>query len=160
MLCATSRPMSLRSLRVLLPLVGCAFALPLVHCDNPSPAVTQVPDGSTGPINEPDASVQPEGGVVVPDVQLQSDKLDLLLAIDNSGSMSIKAQLLSKSLGPMLRRLTNPNCLKSDGSVAGVSSAGACPDGSTIEFHLSRTFTLVSSRHRLALSVETCVRAA
>jgi len=127
--------MSLRSLRVLLPLVGCAFALPLVHCDNPSTAVVPGPEaGATldaGPTPEGDAAS--EAGPT-PDVQLQSDKLDLLLAVDNSFSMNIKAQLLSKSLGPMLRRLTNPNCLKSDGSIAGVSNAGTCPDGSSIEF--------------------------
>jgi hypothetical protein len=122
--------MSLRSLRVLLPLVGCAFALPLVHCDNPTTAIPGAEAGATL-----DAGPTPEGDAgPTPDVQLQSDKLDLLLAVDNSGSMSIKAQLLSKSLGPMLRRLANPNCLKSDGSVAAVSSAGTCPDGSSIEF--------------------------
>jgi len=68
--------------------------------------------------------------------QARTSKVDLLLAIDNSLSMSDKQALLAKSLPALLTRLVNPPCVNSTGSsvVQPTSPDAACPENSHREF--------------------------
>ncbi len=65
------------------------------------------------------------------------DKIDILLAIDNSPSMADKQQILSLAILDLMESLINPSCLDIEGQpVAGQpsSSFDACPAGSTRDF--------------------------
>ncbi|HKO49076.1 MAG TPA: hypothetical protein VJV79_15195 [Polyangiaceae bacterium] len=58
------------------------------------------------------------------------DKIDLLFMIDNSASMQDKQNLLSDAVPPLVARLVNPICVKSDGTPSGATaSSGVCPAG-------------------------------
>ena len=48
------------------------------------------------------------------------DKIDILLAIDNSSSMGDKQNILAKAIPKLITRLVTPNCVKSD------DASGAC----------------------------------
>ncbi|HEY6080638.1 MAG TPA: hypothetical protein VIW29_17610 [Polyangiaceae bacterium] len=72
-----------------------------------------------------------EGYVPPDEPQVQSDKVDLLLAIDNSISMADKQELLAKSLPSLIGNLIYPPCVREDGaSVAQPAPGGSCPAGS------------------------------
>jgi hypothetical protein len=58
-----------------------------------------------------------------------ASKIDLLLAIDNSSSMSDKQQLLKKSVPDLLMRLVSPRCIGPSGAVIGAWANGACAAG-------------------------------
>lgn len=58
-----------------------------------------------------------------------ASRVDLLLVIDNSPSMSDKQELLRKSLPDLLTRLVSPRCLDGAGAVVGTSTNGACLRG-------------------------------
>ncbi|MDB4942675.1 MAG: hypothetical protein JWP97_2209 [Labilithrix sp.] len=70
------------------------------------------------------------------------DKVDLLFAIDNSGSMGDKQQILSEAVPALLTGLLNPNCVDSEGKSVGKTADPngnegnkfGCPAGSTPEF--------------------------
>ncbi len=76
--------------------------------------------------------------------QAAVDKIDLLLAIDNSGSMGDKQRFLAEAVPNLVARLVTPNCV--DGNGALVKANGAvgvdadptglygCPAGSRPEF--------------------------
>jgi len=68
--------------------------------------------------------------------QARASKVDLLLAIDNSISMSDKQAILAKSLPLLLTRLVNPPCVNSTGDsvVQPTSPDAACPENSHREF--------------------------
>jgi hypothetical protein len=67
--------------------------------------------------------------------QTAVEKIDLLFDIDNSASMGDKQAYLEQAIPDLITRLVTPNCLSNaTGQVAGQSSLGACPKGSTIEF--------------------------
>jgi hypothetical protein len=59
-----------------------------------------------------------------------SDKIDLLLMIDNSASMQDKQELLKTAVPVLVSRLANPLCVNSDGTPSGAASSnGKCPSG-------------------------------
>lgn len=64
------------------------------------------------------------------------DKVDLLLAIDNSSSMADKQQILAAAIPDLVARLTNPVCLDATGLVvmAPASPLDPCPPGSNRQF--------------------------
>lgn len=62
------------------------------------------------------------------------DKIDLLLAIDNSSSMGDKQKFLASAVPQLVERLVTPNCVKADGTIGGPSTLnqlgeGECSDG-------------------------------
>lgn len=68
--------------------------------------------------------------------QNQIDKIDILLAIDDSGSMSDKQAILAVTVPDLVDALANPPCLGEDGSVVAQPDGplSECPDGSRREF--------------------------
>ncbi len=65
------------------------------------------------------------------------DKIDILLAIDNSSSMKDKQEILATAVPALIRRLIEPPCLDlATGAPTGVTvdAKGECPDGSEPEF--------------------------
>jgi len=62
-----------------------------------------------------------------------TSKLDILFAVQNSGSMVGVGPYVQASVQAMFDRLLNPNCVDATGTIVGVSSAGACTKGS-LEF--------------------------
>ena len=74
-------------------------------------------------------SVDDPLGTIPQGTLTRASKLDLLLMIDNSPSMSDKQQLLKKSLPDLLTRLVRPRCLGPSGNVLGESASGVCAAG-------------------------------
>jgi hypothetical protein len=78
------------------------------------------------------------GGPIPPDTgpQKEVDKVDLLLAIDNSISMAEKQQLFAKAVPELVKRLVNPHCVTPAGQIAAEPAAPdlPCPAGSSREF--------------------------
>lgn len=68
--------------------------------------------------------------------QAEGNKVDLLIAIDNSISMAEKQRLFAKSIPELLERLVSPYCLDSHGDVVlhPASPTEACPSASQREF--------------------------
>jgi hypothetical protein len=66
----------------------------------------------------------------------QVDKIDLLLVIDDSGSMADKQQVLAQAVPDLVKRLVTPLCVdKEDNAVDPQPQPGEeCPGGSTPEF--------------------------
>lgn len=67
------------------------------------------------------------------------DKIDLLLAIDNSASMKDKQEFLAKAVPRLVERLVTPNCVTNEGKVVGPAQTdergeGLCPAESRPEF--------------------------
>ncbi|HVY25904.1 MAG TPA: hypothetical protein VHB79_05105 [Polyangiaceae bacterium] len=72
--------------------------------------------------------------------QAEVDKVDLLLAIDNSISMADKQKLFAKAVPELVKRLINPRCVSTTGVVVEepASPDDACPAGSKREFEALR----------------------
>jgi hypothetical protein len=84
--------------------------------------------GSVGGVGGVDAGTGTGGNAVARKV----DKLDILLAIDNSRSMADKQQILSLALGDLVESLANPPCIDPATGAAKVQPAGpldVCPEG-------------------------------
>lgn len=65
------------------------------------------------------------------------ERIDLLLAIDNSASMGDKQEILARAVPDLVKRLANPRCVDSAGAVAAEqpdSPTASCPVGSEREF--------------------------
>ena len=65
------------------------------------------------------------------------DKIDLLLAIDNSGSMADKQQILALAVPDLVKRLVNPRCVdpaKIEEPITPVTPTDDCPTGMEREF--------------------------
>ena len=64
------------------------------------------------------------------------DKIDLLLAIDNSISMGDKQEILADAVPVLVKRLVEPRCVDEAGDPTGVNvdATGDCADGSKPEF--------------------------
>ncbi|AKV02365.1 hypothetical protein AKJ09_09028 [Labilithrix luteola] len=75
------------------------------------------------PTASPSFIVTPTG------TQTVSGKVDLLLMVDDSGSMGDKQELLKKSLPALVRRLVSPNCVDASGTVIAPSNNGFCATG-------------------------------
>ncbi len=75
--------------------------------------------------------------VVEPLAQSRVERIDLLLAIDNSGSMADKQSVLAKAVPDLVGRLITPKCIDDLSGLATGASAdaeGRCPAGSEPEF--------------------------
>ncbi|MGE0323432.1 MAG: hypothetical protein AB7K71_38075 [Polyangiaceae bacterium] len=60
-----------------------------------------------------------------------SSQLDLLFVVDNSAGSNVHHERLAESVGDLIRRLQNPDCVAADGSRSTPSDpAAACPSGS------------------------------
>ena len=82
------------------------------------------------------------------DAQQQSDKLDVLFVVDNSGSMRGKQSILAKSLPAFIQRLVNPPCVDAQGAPVSkqpASGAAACLTG-------TRQFAPVKDMHLGAIT--------
>jgi hypothetical protein len=67
--------------------------------------------------------------------QTRVDQLDLLLMIDNSGSMSDKQLILETAVPDLVDRLVNPICIDADGGEHPAAAPGErCPDGQRRQF--------------------------
>ncbi len=68
--------------------------------------------------------------------QMETAKVDLLLAVDNSLSMAEKQQLFARTIPELLTRLVSPHCVTPAGAIAAVPTSpdAPCPAGSSREF--------------------------
>jgi len=91
-----------------------------------------------GCLNRPIDPLKPKTTSVVVERLAQNgvDKIDLLLAIDNSISMADKQAILAAAVPDLVNRLVTPDCVDDAGVSTGVTvdAAGECPDGSKPEF--------------------------
>lgn len=85
---------------------------------------TTSPPGVGGPIPVDNAA------------QAEANKVDLLLAIDNSISMAQKQALVIKTIPDLMKRLMSPHCVDANGAVTAQPAAPdtVCPAGSQREF--------------------------
>ena len=95
--------------------------------------------GAAGCLSRPLEPIKPRITQTITEVLPQSrvDKIDLLLAIDNSGSMADKQKILATAVPDLVSRLVNPLCVDADGVPAASqppSLATACADGFDREF--------------------------
>ena len=70
--------------------------------------------------------------------QATADRIDILLVIDDSGSMTDKQRLLADALPDLVERLTHPACVDPEGTPIAsqpVRRTDACPAGSGREFN-------------------------
>lgn len=91
-----------------------------------------------GCLNRPIDRLNPKTTSTVVEELRQSgvDKIDLVLAIDNSISMADKQQILAAAVPDLVNRLITPNCVDDMGVANGevVDAAGKCGDGFKPEF--------------------------
>lgn len=70
--------------------------------------------------------------------QSSVDKIDVLLVIDNSGSMADKQLVLADAVPKLVQRLVTPQCVDADGAPANpavnIDADGKCPDSYKPEF--------------------------
>jgi hypothetical protein len=82
-------------------------------------------------------TVSPHVGGPIPALGSQEEvgKVDLLLAIDNSLSMTEKQRLFAQALPELVERLVNPRCVDAAGNVVSTppSPSAECPGGSQRE---------------------------
>jgi hypothetical protein len=76
--------------------------------------------------------------MVVERIKLSAvERIDLLLAIDSSGSMADKQEILARAVPELVKRLANPRCIDAAGEPTGEqppSPTDPCPAGSQREF--------------------------
>ena len=93
---------------------------------------------ASGCLNRPLDRVDPRTTSTVIERLQQNgvDKIDLLLAIDNSISMGDKQQILTAALPVLVNRLVQPRCVDEVGAPTGqnVDAMGECPDNQKPEF--------------------------
>ncbi|HTN82687.1 MAG TPA: hypothetical protein VL242_03355 [Sorangium sp.] len=90
-----------------------------------------------GCLNRPIATNEPRTTATIVERLTQSsvDKIDLLLAIDNSGSMADKQDILAFAIPDLVEGLVNPRCINDAGASQTVGSPNTdCPQGFKREF--------------------------
>jgi len=92
-----------------------------------------------GCLQRPLEPIEPRTTTTIVERLTQSsvDKIDLVLAIDNSRSMADKQQILAQAVPDLGRGLVNPRCLNPDGTPAATQPTGpleACETGTKREF--------------------------
>ncbi|WP_437621703.1 hypothetical protein [Sorangium sp. So ce1151] len=90
-----------------------------------------------GCLNRPIATNEPRTTATIVERLTQSsvDKIDLLLAIDNSGSMADKQDILAFAIPDLVQGLVNPRCINQDGESRTVGSPNEdCPQDFKREF--------------------------
>jgi hypothetical protein len=95
--------------------------------------------GAQGCLNRPIQPDDPRTTSTISERLTQSrvDKIDLLLAVDNSLSMADKQQILAEAVPDLVKELVNPRCLDASGSPIAAqpkSPVEKCPAGSRREF--------------------------
>jgi hypothetical protein len=82
--------------------------------------VTGLGGVSVGCLNRPVEPIEPRTTSTIVERLVQSsvDKIDILLAIDNSRSMADKQNILIKAVPDLVKGLVNPKCVNDDGVVA------------------------------------------
>lgn len=68
-----------------------------------------------------------------PNLQVKSDKIDLLLVVDNSRSMADKQEILARSMADLVQAASNPPCIDANGQLGQTPAnpQAACPPGQT-----------------------------
>jgi hypothetical protein len=121
-------------------------------------SLTLFAGGSTvmGCLNRPIEPVDPRttSTIVERITQTAVDKIDVLLAIDNSASMADKQQILADAIPDLVSRLVNPDCVSMDGMTRQTPAdpKAECPMGLEREFDpiLDINIGIVSSSLGLA----------
>jgi hypothetical protein len=95
--------------------------------------------GAAGCLDRPLEPVQPRTTTTIVERLTQSsvDKIDLLLAIDNSRSMADKQQVLADAVPDLVEGLVNPRCINAETEEPGTKLGGPledCPPGEEREF--------------------------
>jgi hypothetical protein len=95
--------------------------------------------GSVAPacLSRPLETIEPKNTVTITEARLHSkiDKIDLLLAIDDSSSMSDKQKILAVAVPDLVEGLVNPPCRDAEGApVATPDPLAECPAGTRREF--------------------------
>ncbi|HLM75091.1 MAG TPA: hypothetical protein VK459_20415, partial [Polyangiaceae bacterium] len=95
--------------------------------------------GAPGCLNRPIQPADPRTTSTITERLTQSrvDKIDLLLAVDNSLSMADKQQILAEAVPDLVESLVNPRCLDASGNPVAEqpkSPLAICPIGSRREF--------------------------
>jgi hypothetical protein len=95
--------------------------------------------GASGCLERPVKAVGPRSTAVISEKLTQSsvDKIDLVLAIDNSRSMADKQQILALAVPDLVKGLVNPACINSTTGNYDSTPAGPlakCPDGTQRDF--------------------------
>jgi hypothetical protein len=103
--------------------------------------------GGAGCLSRPVAPLDPRTTSVDTEILSESgiDKIDLLLAIDNSSSMADKQQILAAAVPALVTGLLNPLCIDPNTGTPGAqpaSPADPCPDSGN-----QRAFTAVLDVH-------------
>ena len=107
----------------------------LAACDGSSVIGGGSGGGGSGGSGSTSASGSSTGSGVV--TTAKANKVDILVAVDNSRSMADKQTILSLALADLVRSLTNPLCIDGNGNQAPTqpaASADPCPAGTTREF--------------------------
>jgi len=68
-----------------------------------------------------------------PNALEKTDKIDLLLVVDNSRSMADKQEILARSMADLVQAASNPPCVDANGQVGQIPAGpqDACPPGQT-----------------------------
>lgn len=89
-------------------------------------------------LSRPLGPIEPERSVVITEALTQSkvDKIDIVLAIDDSGSMADKQAILAVAVPDLVGALVNPPCVDTDNNVVATPEGplAECPEGSRREF--------------------------
>lgn len=91
---------------------------------------------AVGCLSRPVEPLEPRSTATIVERLTQSsvDKIDLVLAIDNSRSMADKQDILSLAIPDLVKGLVNPRCLDQNGTAAAMQPAGPldpCPVAGT-----------------------------
>ncbi len=93
---------------------------------------------AAGCLERPIEPVEPRTTkIVVDQLPVPIDRLDVLLAIDDSSSMRDKQLILASAVPKLVDRLVNPSCITKDGALAATQPdkpGDPCPDGAKREF--------------------------
>jgi hypothetical protein len=121
--------MNQRTCRVMLQAMGLLFALAVPALASPG-CGSNSPGGGTG-------GRCTSSQIIEPFTQSSIDKVDLVLAIDNSRSMADKQLLLALTVPDLVGGLVNPRCLDPAGVPSPMQPSGpleACPAGTKRAF--------------------------
>lgn len=90
----------------------------------------------SGCIDRPIEPIEPRTTSTIHETltQRRVDKIDLLLSIDDSGSMADKQKILAVAVPSLVESLVNPDCIDDQGNTVSVAAGQKCPAGHVREF--------------------------